>query len=262
MRSQTMDLLGNRIQTVDPDIDPADRATQQVGEGAHLFSPTGWLDDEAWHRSYWIYGRTFAAGCNWWFRNGRYAPAGRMLVFDEDRVYGFGREPGLFVWSHVLENHLFCAAAQADAESIERVRRWSQKGGRDLVFNRSVSRRAADRDRLANNLHWSVMHPPLHVRALALSGDMLLAAGPPDLLDEDAAYTRPDDPDVIRQIAEQEAALDGQRGALLLGVNKETGKTAFQCPLPTPPVWDAMAVIDGHVFLSTTDGHLRCLSSK
>jgi hypothetical protein len=262
MRSQTMDLLGNRIQTVPADIDPADRATQQVGEGSHLFSPTGWLDDEAWHRSYWIFGRTFAAGCNWWYRNGRYAPAGRMLVFDEDRVYGFGREPGLFVWSHVLENHLFCSSRQADPQSIERVKSWSQRVGRDVVFNRSVSRSAAPRDRSAPDLHWSVMGPPLHARSMVLTGDVLLAAGPPDVLDEDAAYTRPDDPDVVTQIRDQQAAYQGQQGGLFLGVSKETGETVFQRKLPAPPVWDGMAAVTGHVFICTTDGRLTCLSRE
>jgi hypothetical protein len=110
MRSQAFDTEGTRLQTLDPALEPFERATQQLGAGAHLFSPTGFLDDDAWHRSYWVYGRAFSSGCNWWFRAGRYAPAGRMLVCDGDRVYGFGREPGLFVWSHVLENHLFCSA--------------------------------------------------------------------------------------------------------------------------------------------------------
>jgi hypothetical protein len=87
MRSQVFDLEGERLQTLDPTLDPFERATQQLGKGAHLFCPTGFLDDTAWHRSYWVYGRAFSSGCNWWFRAGRYAPAGRIMVFDGDRVY-------------------------------------------------------------------------------------------------------------------------------------------------------------------------------
>ncbi|MHC4496339.1 MAG: outer membrane protein assembly factor BamB family protein, partial [Planctomycetota bacterium] len=159
MRSQVFDLEGKRIQTIDPTLEPFERANEQLGKGAHLFCPTGFLDDDAWHRSYWIYGRAFSSGCNWWFRAGRYAPAGRMLVFDGDRVYGFGREPGLFVWSHVLENHLFCSEIQADADAIERVSQWSQKSGRDAMFNRRFTRATNTDDRLAPKLHWSVVQP-------------------------------------------------------------------------------------------------------
>ena len=53
-----------------------------------------------------------------------------MLVFDSDRVYGFGREPGLFVWSHVLENHLFSSAREADESTIQEAMR---NGACDLV---------------------------------------------------------------------------------------------------------------------------------
>ena len=85
MRSQAFDLEGRRVQTVDPTLKPLDRATDQLGRGTHLFSPTGFLDDQAWHRSYWVFGRAFSSGCNWWYRSGRYAPAGRMLVFEDGR---------------------------------------------------------------------------------------------------------------------------------------------------------------------------------
>ncbi len=197
---------------MDPSLDPFERATQQLGQGAHLFSPTGFLDDDAWHRSYWVYGRAFSSGCDWWFRAGRYAPAGRMLVFDGDRVYGFGREPGLFVWSHVLENRLFCSARQAEPEAIERVKQWSQKAGRIARFDRQFTRHAAPASRLAPEQHWSVAQPPLHVRAMVLTADALFVAGPPDVLDEDAAYQRPNDSQVRAAIAKQDAAYAGKHG--------------------------------------------------
>jgi len=262
MRSQAFDLTGKRVQTIDPSTEPFERATQQLGPGTHLFSPTGFLDSDAWHRSYWVYGRTFSSGCNWWHRAGRYAPAGRLLVFDGDRVYGFGREPGLFVWSHVLENHLFCAAAQADEQAIERVRAWSKKAGRDALFNRQFTRHAMPQDRLAPQLHWSVTQPPLHARAMILAGRTLFVAGPPDVLDEDDAYQRPNDPQVVAQTKEQDAAYEGRRGAMLIGVSAATGQRLFKLDLPAPPVWDGMAAAQGKVFLSDREGSLTCLEGK
>ncbi len=262
MRSQAFDLAGRRVQTVDPATEPFERATQQLGMGTHLFSPTGFLDSDAWHRSYWVYGRTFSSGCNWWHRAGRYAPAGRLLVFEGDRVYGFGREPGLFVWSHVLENHLFCSAAQADEEAIERVQAWSKKAGRDALFNRQFTRHAMPQDRQAPQLHWSVTQPPLHARAMILAGQTLLVAGPPDVLDEDAAYQRPSDPQVRAKTIEQDAAYEGRRGALLMGVSAATGQRRFSLDLPAPPVWDGLAAAEGSVFLCDRDGALTCLQGR
>ncbi|MHC4558664.1 MAG: outer membrane protein assembly factor BamB family protein [Planctomycetota bacterium] len=262
MRSQVFDLEGKRIQTLDPTLEPFVRATRQLGQGTHLFCPTGFLDNEAWHRSYWVYGRAFSSGCNWWFRAGRYAPAGRMLVFDGDRVYGFGREPGLFVWSHVLENHLFCSASQADAETISRIKDWSEKAGRDAIFNRRFTRNAPAENRLAPKMHWSVKHPPLHVRAMLLADKTLFIAGPPDVLNEDEAFNRPGDPQVREKIMEQDAAYEGKRGALLMGVSATDGKSLFRFDLPAPPVWDGMAAANGRLYLATNDGKIFCFDKQ
>jgi outer membrane protein assembly factor BamB len=262
MRSQAFDLEGKRVQTVDPTLEPLEKATQQLGRGAHLFSPTGFLDDNAWHRSYWVYGKAFSSGCNWWFRAGRYAPAGRMLVFDGDRVYGFGRQPALFVWSHVLENHLFCSAAKADAEAIGKVKQWSQKAGRDAVFNRRFTRQVATQDRFAPRLHWSVTNPPLHVRAMILAGQILFIAGPPDVLDEDEAFNQPHDQAVQKKIMEQDVAYEGKRGALLMAVSAVDGDTLFRLDLPAPPVWDGMAAAHGRLYLTTINGKVFCFDKQ
>jgi hypothetical protein len=185
-----------------------------------------------------------------------------MMVFDSDRVYGFGREPGLFVWSHVLENHLFCAAKQADEEAIARVKQWSNKVGRDAVFNRQVTRQTPTRQRLAPNLHWSVMHPPLQVRAMALAGGKLLVAGPPDVLDEDEAYNRPFARDVQAAEVEQEVAYEGDGGAVLMALSADAGEVVYKADLSAPPVWDGMAVTENRVYLATADGGVICMSGR
>jgi outer membrane protein assembly factor BamB len=262
MRSQAFDLEGQPIEMVDPSMDPMERATQQTGPGAHIFSATGFLDDDAWHRSYWIYGRASSYGCNWWFRSGRYAPAGRLLVRDEDRVYGFGREPGLFVWSHVLENHLFCSAPQASDEAIGQVKEWSKASGRNGIFNRAFTRQAAPDKRFAPEVYWSVQHPPLHVRAMVLANDTLFIAGPPDVLDEDQAYQWPEDPQVKAKAIKQDEALAGKGGAFLLGLSAKKGETQFKVDLPSPPVWDGMAVAAGKLFIADKQGHLTCFAGN
>ena len=262
MRSQAFDLAGHRVQTVKPGLEPFSRAMEQLGKGAHLFSPTGFLDSEAWHRSYWLYGQAFSSGCNWWYRSARYAPAGRLLAFNQDRVYGFGRETGLFVWSHVLENHFFCTERAAKPEAIEQVKQWSEKTGRNAIFNRQVTRAAPLKDRFAPAQHWSIKQPPLHVRALVLTQNMLVAAGPADVFDEDQAFTQPFNPDVARLALEQDAAYAGQRGALLMALSPEDGQTLCKLELPALPVWDGMAAARGMLYICDQQGHVTCLGEK
>ena len=57
----------------------------------HLFSPTGYLDANWWHRTYWVYGKDTKVGYGGWWKEGNKLPAGRLMVFDDEHVYAFGR---------------------------------------------------------------------------------------------------------------------------------------------------------------------------
>ncbi|MFT5122098.1 MAG: outer membrane protein assembly factor BamB [Kiritimatiellia bacterium] len=109
MRSQRFDTDGKRY-----DLGPHSGTTSvqggnQGGETAHLFSPTGFLDGSWFHRSYWVYGRSFAGGHNGYHQAGKFAPSGRIICFNKDRVYGFARKPEYYRWTTTLEHHLFAA---------------------------------------------------------------------------------------------------------------------------------------------------------
>jgi outer membrane protein assembly factor BamB len=113
MRSQSFNLDGTRLPLEKmPAGEDADRgappATQRP-EQAHLFSPTGFLDDSWWHRTYWMYGSTFVSGWSGYYTAGKAAPAGRILAFDDSRVYGFGRKPQYYRWTTPIEHQLFTA---------------------------------------------------------------------------------------------------------------------------------------------------------
>jgi len=79
----------------------------QAAEYSHLFSPTGFLDDAWWHRSYWMYGSMYVSGWCGYYRSGKTAPAGRIMVFDDEQIYGFGRKPQYYRWVTPIEHHLF-----------------------------------------------------------------------------------------------------------------------------------------------------------
>ncbi len=45
-----------------------------------------------------------------YYRTGKVTPSGRILAFDDERVYGFGRKPRYYRWTTPIEHHLFAAA--------------------------------------------------------------------------------------------------------------------------------------------------------
>ena len=79
--------------------------------------------------------------------------------------------------------------------------------------------------------------------AMALADDRLLTAGPPD----------PKDP------AEARAAIEGRKGGVLLALAAKDGTPLAETALPAPPVFDGLAVAQGRLYVSTTDGKVLCL---
>ncbi|MFW6164021.1 MAG: PQQ-binding-like beta-propeller repeat protein, partial [Planctomycetota bacterium] len=109
---------------------------------------------------------------------------------------------------------------------------------------------------------WSEDAPPLFVRAMVLAGETLFLAGPPDFTDEDAIVRQLDTPEVQKRLSEQDAALAGEKGALLLAVAAEDGQVMARRKLPVPPAWDALVAANGKLYMATEDGRVWCLSGK
>jgi len=100
---------------------------------------------------------------------------------------------------------------------------------------------------------------PLMVRAMALAGDVLLVAGPPDVLDEDAAFQDYPKQATQQRLAAQQAALNGAQGALLHAVDASNGQTLAEHTLDALPVFDGLSVAGGRAFIATTDGRVICM---
>ena len=134
MRSQPFRADGARLplakMPMGSDADRGAPPATQRAEHAHLFSPTGFLDDSYWHRTYWMYGSTFVSGWCGYFLSGKAAPAGKILVFDDAMVYGYGRKPRYYRWTTPMEHQVFATAKGSpvtgpgdpgDAKSVVRV---------------------------------------------------------------------------------------------------------------------------------------------
>jgi outer membrane protein assembly factor BamB len=121
MRSQPFNPDGTRLPLekfpAGADADRGAPPATQRAEYAHLFSPTGFLDGSAWHRTYWMYGSRFVSGWCGYFLAGKAAPAGKILVFDDSKVYGFGRKPRYYRWTTPIEHQLFAADKALDASA-------------------------------------------------------------------------------------------------------------------------------------------------
>ena len=101
---------------------------------------------------------------------------------------------------------------------------------------------------------------PIYVRAMVLAENKLFIVGPPDIIDEESTFQQltEKDPEVQKLLSEQDEALSGKDGSMLLAVDAYTGKVNHKLELSSLPSWDGMAGANGKLFLTTLDGKLMC----
>jgi outer membrane protein assembly factor BamB len=196
----------------------------------HLHSPDGYLSSDTTNRLLWTYAPTYTSLHQGAFYDSRVSrmlfPSGRILVEDEDTIYGYGQnrydqplaEPG-GQWA------LFAAKKQInvplDLSAIE-YRKVALGGEQTIDFR-----------------WWKKL--PIQVRAMVRTQDMLFVAGP---------YGAP--------LASQ-ASLEGKTKAALLALSPLDGQVLAEMTLPSAPVWDGMAAARGNLYLALADGQVLCL---
>ena len=458
MRSQAFKLDGTRLplekMPAGGDADQGAPPATQKPEFAHLFSPTVFLDDTWWHRTYWLYGSFFVSGWSGYYLSGKVAPAGRILALGDDQVFGFGRKPQYYRWTVPIEHQLFAAEKAFGPPREKRVSsgrslisveksgtlnpagkpltvevwisadkpagvvvahggnsqgyvlylqngqpRFAVRVGGELavaaaktrvtgkwahvtgvltgkevqiyvdgklagsakapgfiggnpqdameigadegsivgdytgtfgfaglvdevkVYRRALSAAemkshasaaqqaaenktglvlwysfdngaASDASGNGNNgkvdgavaaqgrsgramkstgsagstpdfavkQDWTT-DVPVIARAMVLAGETLFIAGPPDLIDEPEAFRRISEPQVQQELAEQEAALDGRKGTLLMAYSAADGTELSRYELDRPPVFDGMAAAAGRLYMTTTGGEVLCFGA-
>jgi len=65
-------------------------------------------------------------------------------------------------------------------------------------------------------------------------------------------------PEVIENIEQQQAAVDGKLGGVMWAVSCVDGKKLAEYRLDSPPVFDGMAAANGKLYISTIDGKITC----
>jgi hypothetical protein len=188
--------------------------------GRHLFSPTGFLDDTWWHRSYWLYGDEYEAGwANWW-RAGNRTPSGRILVLNNECVYGYGRT--------------FYPKGNAG--------QWN-KGEQYHLFNMPIDQKKFDKLNTENgsipSYNW-ITQLPFQVYSMVLTGEVLFIAGP------------------AGEGHKSLKALQGEGGIDLWAVSAKTGKKLAEYQLTELPRFDGMIAANKKLFIAGQNGHLTC----
>ena len=207
----------------------------------HIFAAQGFLDATWHHRSYTVYGEWYESGSGGFYQAAGVQPSGRLLAFDKDKVYGYGKKPEYFGWTTAIEYRLFEADRTAKVEPLKKRQGYSLK----TTFE----------------THWSE-DVPLHVRALVKAGDTLFLAGSEDLFDEGPAKQYGNITISPEKAREVQAAWEGKNGGVLWAVSAADGKKLAALKLDSPPAWDAMAAAGGRLFIPLKNGSMLCLTGK
>jgi len=198
--------------------------------GRHVLATGGFLDDEWYNRTFWMYSATWPGfhHANW------AAKTGSLLVVDDKNTYAVQAYP-----RRNLQSPLFTPGKQGyllfadDNENEPVIPDYTRGVPKGIGFTRT---------RPPVWFHWV----PLRIRAMVAAKNALFVAGAPDIL----------------PTGDPMAAFDGRKGASLWAVSKADGKKINEYKLDFPPIFDGLIAADGRLFAVTTDGAVRCYADK
>jgi len=103
----------------------------------------------------------------------------------------------------------------------------------------------------------------IYGRAMAVSGETVLVAGPPDLVDEESAFQSlvKKDPAIGEKLSLQAQALDNKSGGSVMAFGT-SGDFKYDIHLESAPVWDGMIVAQGRIYISGLDGKIVCFGKE
>jgi len=224
--------------------------------GLHVFSTASLLDGSWYNRAFWMYGKRWPG-----FQLANQAPkTGQLLVVDSENTYAvrvfyrrnvhspmfFPGKEGYLLFADKNSNEPNLVGAEGAREPIKWLPQsdYARGRGKGLV---KLNSPAFGKDKMMGFTRaepalwqsWVKVRP----RALVKAGEMLYAAGPPDLFDEKDPY----------------APFEGKHGAVLLSLSAKDGQPAGRMKLESPPVFDGLIAAYGSLFASLEDGRLVCI---
>jgi hypothetical protein len=187
--------------------------TRNPGDKAHLFTTAGFRDDGWFNRTQWTIGAVAQA---------------QLIVFDEQTAYGIQAYP------NIKRTNFF---RPGDKGYLLFAGQWKALPSRKP----SASSTSSSGKRKELKQLWAI-RVPVRVTAMALAGQTLFIAGPPDVVPGNDPY----------------AAFEDRKGAKLWAVSAVDGAKLAEYELEHEPVFDAMAAVGGRLYIATTDGRVLC----
>lgn len=209
----------------------------------HLFSWSGFLDDTWYERTYWIYGDHFYSSMVGIKYAKSIVPSGRIMVFDDKKVYGYQDETFARQQSDVS---MFSMSKQPKfGKSKRRSNRKATQTPSSLVYD------------------WR-SQTSLYPNAIVLAGDTIFVAGPPRFDEEKTRAfletNRTDDHAPVPMLQEALDTFEGRRGAVLLAINKTDGQKIAEYKLDASPIFDGLIAANGNLYMSTKLGTVVCMA--
>ena len=239
--------------------------------GRHMFSTAGFLDDEWYNRTFWMYSNIWPG----YYLANQASKSGQLLVFDKSTTYGLKT-----FWTRNRHSPMFFPATKgylliADDNDNEPILVGRDKGkavewlpkfnltrggndkGKKFGPNIGSAPQLSEVNAYTYNkdkgVGYSRVKPPkwavwvpIRVKAMVSAADKLFIAGAPDTFDAQDPL----------------AALEGRKGGLLRAVSKADGKKLAEYTLEAPPVLDGLIAAGGKLFIATRDGKLTCWRKK
>jgi outer membrane protein assembly factor BamB len=192
---------------------------------SHVLTTSGFLDDAYFNRTFWMVSSVWPG---YHYAN-RAAKGGNLVVVGPERTFAlqaFPDRPRSPMFTMGKKGYLLLADENATRAALDDAEKGITKVN------------GFTRDREPAWFRWL----PTRIRAMALAGDVLLAAGPPDKRDKTDPY----------------GSFEGNMGSTLHAFSVKEGKDLFEVQLESAPVFDGMAAAGGRIYVTLLDGRIAC----
>ena len=204
---------------------------------AHLMASTGFLCENPQHRTYWTIDTELSYGPGRAYESD--GPQGDISVVDGATYYEVrGYTPGRHSQYSYEPQSMYRVISGSRVPKGMRGRKIPNIGGPTIP-------KMSKWDKWRRN--WTA-HIPIAGHAIIKAGDKVVVAGVPMR----EGYKHND----------FEASYAGGRGGLLWIINARDGKATGEIELPAAPVWDGLAAVEGHVYVTLKDGSVLCLDKS
>ena len=241
--------------------DPA-LTKKELSGSEHLFCTSGFLDDNNWHRSLWMYGDNSLGGCWGWPIAGFLSPSGSIMAMDDNNVYGYGRISPNEGEAH--ERHLFAMSKEPETYDAKELKE------KNLVVRGPYLDKGKHRVPVAQ---WSKINFSQHVRALLVAPNvdaarpkLIFAVGAPVVISEVEAFDlyrkyKTQGSGSMAPLFEKEQAAEGKSGATLSVVSSADGAVLSEVELESPALFNGISAANGRLYISNKNGELVCFDT-